>query len=227
MPAQSLKDLTESALDQHSGCLFHHHEHVVLGCLLLVREESIHHRECVSIFYDVDREDLIEETWASLECSICVQTLFCKMVKVWLGAEKNYFTICSFFCKNEWLASECIGPITREVTSARVCGIGGATFFVLCRSLTSRKTRWAYLRDPVMPHCISAKLLLTLHELSFSSCLLLLLLVWHQHQVGDCVLLYKTTQSSHELSLLLDIGFCVFCISKTCVPLPTRILRYL
>ena len=57
------------------GCLFHHHEHAVIGCLLLVREEGIHHRKCLAIFYDVDQEDLIEETWASLECSIQVQTL--------------------------------------------------------------------------------------------------------------------------------------------------------
>ena len=57
------------------GCLFHHHEHAVIDCLLLVREEGIHHRECLAIFYYVDQEDLIEEMWASLECSIHVQTL--------------------------------------------------------------------------------------------------------------------------------------------------------
>ena len=36
------------------GCLFHHHEHAVIGCLLLVREEGIHHRKCLAIFYGID-----------------------------------------------------------------------------------------------------------------------------------------------------------------------------
>ena len=39
-------------------------------------------------------------------------------------------------------------------------------------------------RDPVMPHCISVELLLTLHKVSFTSCLLLQLLYCLKRLVG-------------------------------------------
>ena len=54
---------------------------------------------------------------------------------------------------------------------------------------------------------ISVKLLLALHKLCFSSLPIVATTGWQQHQVGDCALLCKTTQWSHEQSLCWTLAF--------------------
>ena len=103
--------------------------------------------------------------------------------------------------------------LSSSPSSARM---NGSPPSVLAQS-PAKVIRWACLlqhslyshtvRDPVKPHRISAELLLTLHELSFSSCLLLLLLDWQQHQVGDCARLHSGLMSSHFCWTLASVSF--------------------